>query len=256
VTRAERGRAAAGGATLGVAAGSKTWSLDGLGNWTSVGSYDGSGLSVAEARVHNASNEIASIGGVLRKYDPSGNLREVGGASGDPVHEVYHYDAWNRLTRADHQVGPSSTLTRTYGYNALHWRVKETASGAGAGAAELPVVRRMYYSPAWQVLQELDSASAVSNDATRRQEQVWGLRGADDALLRTDYRPAAPVPKDAFYQLTDSSFSVVAHLDFYSGALRQRVSYDAYGTPRTILPGDFNGDGMVGGADKASFGDH
>jgi hypothetical protein len=76
----------------------------------------------------------------------------------------------------------------------------------------------------------------------------------DDALLRLDDQPrGGPVRKDGYYQLTDSSFSVAAHLDLWSGALRQRVSYDAYGTPRVILPGDFDGDGSVKQGDLAAF---
>jgi hypothetical protein len=46
--------------------------------------------------------------------------------------------------------------------------------------------------------------------------------------------------------------SVVAHVDFYSGAIRQRMTYDAYGTMTVLQNGDYDGDGDVDQDDLAA----
>jgi RHS repeat-associated protein len=56
-----------------------------------------------------------------------------------------------------------------------------------------------------------------------------------------------------YYQLTDSSFSVVAHLDFDTAQVRQRMSYDPWGMMKVLRRADFDGDGEVTLADHSAF---
>jgi len=57
----------------------------------------------------------------------------------------------------------------------------------------------------------------------------------------------------ARYQLTDSSFSVIAHVDAANGRVHQRMSYDTYGAVKILLQADFNGDGTVTRDDLLAF---
>jgi hypothetical protein len=74
-------------------------------------------------------------------------------------------------------------------------------------------LRWSFYSPSWQLLLEVAADSTAPATATRREQQVWGLRGPDDALLhRIDanangsYAAIRDIGDAAFYQLTDSAF--------------------------------------------------
>ena len=80
---------------------------------------------------------------------------------------------------------------------------------------------------------------------TRQEQQFWGLRGTDDAVLRRiDGNGDGSYTGEGdrgYYQLTDSSFSVVAHVDAISGQVRQRMSYDGYGNLKVLLLTDYGG---------------
>lgn len=57
----------------------------------------------------------------------------------------------------------------------------------------------------------------------------------------------------SYHQLTDASFSVIAHVDHGTGLVRQWMSYDAFGVMRVLRGGDFNGDGAVNVGDWTEF---
>lgn len=57
----------------------------------------------------------------------------------------------------------------------------------------------------------------------------------------------------SYYQLTDALFSVVCHVDSTTGQVRQWMSYDAYGTPKTLRTGDWDGNGTVTTSDATDF---
>jgi hypothetical protein len=66
---------------------SQSWSLDALGNWSSVTTD-----AATQTRTHNAQNEITGISGAgTVSYDGNGNLTADGSGA------ALTYDAWNRL---------------------------------------------------------------------------------------------------------------------------------------------------------------
>ncbi|MCL4212103.1 MAG: hypothetical protein HRU76_15475 [Phycisphaeraceae bacterium] len=109
----------------------------------------------------------------------------------------------------------------------------------------------MEHSTAWQVLEERidDDWSPSGGTVDRHVQHVWGgaVRGyIDDIILHREDGNVDGDYNDSFdstwYHLTDPQFSTVAILDL-SGAVIERVSYDAWGEPRHHPKHDFDGDG-------------
>lgn len=89
----------------------------------------------------------------------------------------------------------------------------------------------MYYSAAWQLIEEQIDNDYVNDPGVNRIAlQVWGLRYIDDAVLRRMWNVDTEVHTD-YYHLTDALFSSVAMITA-TGAnplVVERIRYDAYG---------------------------
>jgi RHS repeat-associated protein len=245
----------------------KTWALDELGNFQSITTFGGTSTPSTENRSHTAKNEIRQIGNLYRFYDPNGNLQIVSSDSaGVSVRQKLYFDAWNRLVRMDKLKAKGSNGgvfdTVKYTYNGLNWRATEHRLISSTAPTVTPAdgvepggdtTRYQFYSSAWQQLMEVVANTPTNGAApvpTSCEQQLWGLRGPDDAILRRIDGDAdgtyttAGVDK-SYYQLTDSSFSVICHVDAVSGQVRQWNSYDAYGSLKVMLLADYDGDGQV-----------
>ncbi|MBC7834513.1 MAG: hypothetical protein H7Y88_05355, partial [Phycisphaerales bacterium] len=245
------------GSTLITAAGSQQWALDMLGNWATVatdlngnGTYDALSSEV-EIRNHNEANEledrdpdgsVTTLPAVPFTYDNAGNMRQQNKSS--TTAHVYTHDAWNRLVKVQLDSVPSSTpiTLNESEYNGLHWRtVKKTDTTSVPNG--LDQKRVMYYSAAWQMIQEdIDHSYLTSPGTNDRAQQVWGLRYIDDAAARRTDTGANGSYESTYYYITDAQFSVVAILNS-TGVLQERVRYDAYGKARHSWPSDVDGDG-------------
>ncbi|MBL8761112.1 MAG: RHS repeat-associated core domain-containing protein, partial [Phycisphaerae bacterium] len=162
----------------------------------------------------------------------------------------YVVDAWNRVVRVEWLRTPLPTPiydTLEYSYNGLNHLVLETRTPADAAA---PTKLHRFYSPTWQLLLERhETFDGTTWQPGAIERQFFGLRGLDDAILR---RVDANADGDfadqgdlSYHQLTDASFSVIAHVDYSTGLLRESMSYDAFGAMKVLRPGDFDGDGLV-----------
>jgi RHS repeat-associated protein len=123
-----------------------------------------------------------------------------------------------------------------------HWRTVKRTDTASPPDGVLDQERRLYYSAAWQLLEEHIDDDRVSNPGVDRVgQQFWGLRSLDDAVMR---RPLDGGTAEHFYYVTDRQFSPVAILGD-NARLVERVSYSAYGKATHRFPGDWNKDGVV-----------
>ncbi|HYD00990.1 MAG TPA: Hint domain-containing protein [Phycisphaerales bacterium] len=253
----------------------------------------GSTPSASETRTHNAANELTGTtsGSTTRTryYDQAGNLVLVTSTAGSTTTlvEKTAYDAWNRLVKVERPVQLSQITTADpldrveHRYNGLSWRTVEwrrqaARSGGGGTPAFLAQARWFTYTGAWQVAQELSLRPLFGGDHRSLEQQVYGLRGVDDAVLRrvdggkgtggvsssddgvpdgcfaADLPTLGSTPPDGaaldggYYQLTDSQFSVVAHLDAATGLVSRRYAYDAYGKLESHALADINGETMCG----------
>ncbi|TVQ55034.1 MAG: hypothetical protein EA377_04255 [Phycisphaerales bacterium] len=181
----------------------------------------------------------------------------------DPVEYRYVWDAWNRLVRIEKNDGNEGwDEVSSYRYNALNWRISRitwTPDLTAPGASFTQQTRLMYYNPSWQlVLERIDDDVDGSFEPDRQIAYYWGNRYIDDIVLRRQHDfpedpdpgdPVAPEPVVTdWYHITDTLFSTVAVLS-ETGALLERVSYDAYGRAQRHRAGDLTGNGI------ADFGD-
>jgi RHS repeat-associated protein len=142
------------------------------------------------------------------------------------------YDAWNRLIKVSNlsssssgasgsssssgarliasssSSSSSSSTVATYSYDGKNRRTTKTTNS----------IRHYYYSLDWQILEERIGASSTPD-----RQFVWGLRYADDLVLRDQNT-------SRLYALHDY-FNCTAVADT-AGAIQERYGYNAFGLVR------------------------
>jgi RHS repeat-associated protein len=179
---------------------SQSWTLDALGNWSSFTSD-----STTQTRVANQQNQITSISGQTTPgYDKNGNTTT------DQNGNTLIYDAWNRLV----QYKNGSTVLTSYSYDPLGRRITENPG----------TLRTLYYSSAWQVLEE-DVAGSMQD------QYVWSPVYVDGMIERDS-------PTQRLYVQQDANWNVSALLST-SGTVQERYIYDPYGQA-SVLAADWS----------------
>jgi RHS repeat-associated protein len=190
---------------------SQSWTLDAEGNWSSVTTN-----SSTQTRGANQQNEITSISGSgTVSYDNNGNLTADGSGN------TYVYDAWNRLVA----VRNGGTTIASYGYDGMGRRITETESGT---------TRDLYYSAAWQVLEERVNGQVQA-------QNVWGIAYVDELVLRDQSSQGNGVLDQRLYVQQDANWNVTALVNT-SGAVVERYAYLPYGAVMVLAP-DFSSRG-------------
>lgn len=183
----------------GTASRSQGWDYDALGNWDAV-TTDGS----TQTRTHNRQNEVGSVGGATTPtYDANGNLTK------DQAGQQYVYDAWNRLVAVKDAAG--ATIAQ-YKYDGLSRRASETRAGATTD---------LYYSAAWQVLEERAGGAAKA-------QYVWSPVYVDALVLRDRDADGNGSLEERLWAQQDANFNVTALADG-SGNVVERYAYDPFG---------------------------
>jgi RHS repeat-associated protein len=177
--------------TVATASASQSWSLDVMGNFASQ-TTNGTAVS----RTHNKQNEITAVGSATLTYDANGSMTT------DEQGRTLKYDAWNRLVQIKDSSG---TTLATYTYDALGRRITITASSTTTD---------LYYSAAWQVLEERASGSWTA-------QYVWSPVYIDALILRDR-------PTERYWVQQDANWNVTAIVNT-SGAVVERYVYYPYG---------------------------
>jgi RHS repeat-associated protein len=179
----------------------KSWSPDALGNFSSITTN-----GTTQTRTANQQNEITSISGATTPtYDTNGNLTT------DEVGQTYKYDAWNRLVQVKNSGG---TVIASYAYDGLGRRVQETHSGT---------VNDLYYSSAWQVLEE-----RTGGVSTATVQYVWSPVYVDALVLRDRSTHNNGTLDERLWVQQDGNWNVTALVNG-SGSVVERYVYDPYG---------------------------
>lgn len=251
--------------TFGTKKGSQRWTLDVLGNWKKLekelnNSNPYGDTSEVENREHNQANEITerlpngtgNSPTLPFAYDHAGNLRDQNHSASGYLR--FTHDAWNRLVKAEYGGTPlpQQPVVLENEYNGLHWRIISRRPADSLSEEPSGSVRSMYYSAAWQIVEDRIDDDYVANPGTDRVEQeVWGIRYIDDAVMRTSVNPAADTPPTRYYHLTDVQFSTVAMTGLgVDPEIKERTRYDAYGVGTHRFGCDVNDDGPVNSADN------
>jgi RHS repeat-associated protein len=199
LTAFARGTLNGGKDTISSPARTQAWDYDATGNWESSTTN-----SITTTRTHNKQNEITAVGSATPAYAANGNMTT------DETGQTLKYDAWNRLVEVKNSGG---TTLSAYVPDALTRRVKETSGGT---------TRDLYYSAAWQVLEE-----KVSGDTDTR--QVWSPVYVDELVLRErDTNTGLSGLEERVYVVQDANHNVTALVSI-SGTVLQRFVYDPYG---------------------------
>jgi RHS repeat-associated protein len=183
-----------------------------MGNWLG---FQNDALN--QTRQFNKVNEITSINGpsgvVTPLYDPVGNMTSMPAVSNWTTAQTLKWDAWNRLVR----VSEGSITIAEYSYDAIFRRVTKAVSGT---------TRRFYYSDQWQILEEY-----LGSSANPHMRYWYGLRDINDIARRQRYSSGTTL-QDDLYALRET-MNVVGLADI-SGAVQQRMAYDAFGAVRFL----------------------
>jgi hypothetical protein len=205
MTEFRRGTLNAAKDTITTSSRTQSWDFDATGNWESVTTN-----GTTETRGHNRQNEITSRSGASSlAYDANGNNLQDGAGN------VYTYDAWNRLVQIVDR-GTDTTLA-TYTPDALNRRIVAATSTTN---------RYLYYSAAWQVVEEY-SGNPDSEQTAYDTRYVWSPVYVDALVLRESAEGRRR------YVLQDANFNVTSIISS-GGVVQERYVYDAYGQ-RTVL---------------------
>lgn len=264
--------------TFGTKKGSQRWTLDVLGNWKTLEKELGTSNPYGDAgeletRLHNEANEItnrfpsgssSTTPDLPFVYDDAGNLRDQKISS--TTTDRFTHDAWNRLVKHVYVFSGTgaqpATDTVEYEYNGLHWRTikkvtpaEESSDTEESGGGTGGTLRTMYYSAAWQLIEErIDDDVTTSPSETRREQEIWGIRYIDDPVMRTSVDPNGDATPDRYYHLTDVQFSTVAMIGMGADPeVVERVRYDAYGKGTHRWGCDITDDGQVNSSDSSAL---
>jgi RHS repeat-associated protein len=196
----------------GSASASQSFSTDAVGNFTSVTTN-----GTAQTRSANAQNQYTAISGATTPtYDANGNMTT------DETGRQFVYDAWNRLVTVKNSGG---TTLETFGYDGMGHRVTQTASGTTTD---------LYYSAAWQVLEEIVSGAAIAR-------YVWSPVYVDALVLRDRATGTPGTLNERLWVQQDANYNVTALVNG-SGVVVERYAYDPYGAV-TVLGGSYGSRG-------------
>jgi RHS repeat-associated protein len=179
----------------------ESWAPDALGNFTSV-TLNGTQTN----RTHNQQNEVTGVGAATLTFDKNGNMTT------DETGHTYIYDAWNRLI----SVKNGGTTLASYSYDGLGRRISENHGGT---------VNDLYYSAAWQVLEE-----RTGGVSTATIQNVWSPVYIDALILRDRSTLNNGTLDERLWVQQDANWNVTALLD-NNGNVVERYAYDPYGLP-------------------------
>jgi RHS repeat-associated protein len=214
--------------TFALPTASQRWQFDALGNWTTV-TTDG----VDQCRAANAQNELTQVGSTVLTYSATGNMTT------DAQGRTLVYDAWNRLVSISNA---SATQIAAYQYDGMNRRIVEQVVATGVSSAP---VRDLFYSQAWQVLEERIRTSGGDIPATADIRYVWS-RVYVDALVARDRNAdnsAETGPaglEERVYALQDANCNTTAVLvasgvpGFGAGEVINRFAYTPYGESQAL----------------------
>ena len=216
--RYERGVLAEGGGSIATPISlpgtdqSRTYDLDGLGNWRRTAFQPVGGAATTEVRQHNGLNQITRRDGTPFSYDANGNLLDDGV-------RLYTWDAFNRLLEVRRK---SDGLTiGQYVYDAGGRRVLKTVSNGGLSGTIPNGVTRFLYNPDWQCVEERDGSGGL------RKQFVWGVY-IDELLQQWNYVTINGHGAGDYYPLSDLLWRTVALTD-WNAQIVETYDCDAYG---------------------------
>ena len=200
----------------------------------------GSSTTLDQTRTHTKLNEIEEIDDSTAtvSYDDAGNMTTMPKVGDWTTGQTLTWDAWSRLIT----IAEGTTTIAAYAYDGMMRRIsKQTILGAGAET------RDFYYSKQWQILEE-----RVNGGSTADRQFVWGLRYADDLILRDRFGSSSGGSSSSSGGGASSSSGGVGTARLYAfhdqwhvtgvsdhaAVVQERYAYEAFGG-LVVLSGSF-----------------
>ena len=204
------------------------FTLDQLGNWSSLTDKTNGTIDFVDTRTHSDANELLTSSQTeYTALDDAGNMTTVSDPRDFTDGYTLKYDAWNRLVEAKR----SSTVVQENEYDGLNRRIVRDETG-GSG-----VVTHFYYNRQWQVAEE-----RVGSATTADIQYIYHPNYVDAVAVRywDEDNSANDVLETDHYYLQDANFNVTAVTD-NAGTVKERYSYTPYGEV-TVLDPNFSAD--------------
>ena len=182
----------------------KDYVIDGVQNWTSVITN-----GVTQNNSVNNTEAYTAFGTATPSYDADGNMTSPDSSAAQVI--TLKYDFLNRLRQV---VKGTSVVQHTY--DAEGRRVRTTTTNAGGPAAI------NYVYDGWEVVEEYDDSSTL--------QRKWIMGKDIDEPLQVTFGNAYTHP--GTYEFQRSTLGNVVALTDTGGAVRERYTYDSYGTPQ------------------------
>ena len=220
-----------GGSISGTPKREQDFTLDQLGNWSSLTDKTNGTIDFVDTRTHNDANELTAFMTPTTTIDPvhdaAGNMTEAPSPADPTVKHKYVFDAWNRLVKVTDASDVSIQENEFDGLNRRIVKIDKT------GASD--VTYDYYYNQQWQVAE-----IRKDGDAEPWKQYIYHPHYVDAVAVRyydTDTDGTGIV---SHYYLQDANYNVTAVTD-NAGTVKERYSYTPYGEV-TILDADFSAD--------------
>ena len=204
------------------------FTLDQLGNWSSLTDKTNGTIDFVDTRTHSDANELLTSSQTeYTALDAAGNMTTVSDPRDFTDGYTLKYDAWNRLVEAKN----NGTTVQENEFDGLNRRIVRDETG-GSG-----VVTHFYYNNQWQVAEE-----RVGSATTADKQYIYHPNYVDAVAVRywDEDNSANDVLETEHYYLQDANFNVTAVTDD-AGTVKERYSYTPYGEVTVLYP-NFSGD--------------
>lgn len=203
---------------LNSAAGSqKVWTLDALGNQSSVQTDGGT----AVANTFNSQNQetaAPAAGSHTISYDNDGNITT------DQNGNTYSYDAWGH--RMVYTLTGASQCNSSYSYDALGRRVVANLFSTSDNNFH---AHDLYYAGQRMVEEHYNAGTTSYNE-----QYVWGEAYVNDLVLRDQSSTTGGTTTNSrLYAQQDANWNVTSLIDT-SGTVQARFIYDSYGQVQSV----------------------
>ncbi|HYD02208.1 MAG TPA: RHS repeat-associated core domain-containing protein [Phycisphaerales bacterium] len=232
---------------------SGTLKLDQVGNWidytrTREGASQDAWAGNTFTKINTYTKFEKGATDVEPEYNPKGLPTKDDKTVATTKGYRYTFDAWDRLVTVK---DTSNNLVAEYRYNGLGhrigWHYDENASGATDGSDDWFYFQ---YNERWQQVGMWRAGDTAPTEVfvylNAGRDGFGGSSYIDDCVLRERDTNANGTFDDRYYYLQNWRHDVVCIMN-YDGAVKERLTYDAYGRPHAFSPGDVK---TAGGADR------
>ncbi len=233
---------------------SRSYTLDGLGNWRATGFTPVGGSQTTDQRNHNYVNEITqrTVGTgsqVVFQYDgksgaSNGNLAKDGTL-------IYAYDALNRLIQVNRVS--DGLVIGAYVYDAMNRRVRKTITNGGLSGNILDGTTDYIWLGS-QVMEERNPFGGSGSTDTPIKQYIWGTYIDECIQLTTLVTLGAQNLSPGTYYLCQDLLHRAVALTDSSGTVVEAYDCDAYGNTLIFTAPDSSSNWWSDAAVQSNYG--